>query len=315
MKMKAILQSCVVSAVLVSPAFSQTAPDIRGYWAGGYTDGQGGEIQFEMTVIEDVGELKYNATNWGALGFAICEYVFPVENGVPGKVTRNSGAGTGDCLAEPAFTVARPAPETLTLTFANPEVALDAVEMGGILRPFDSAQAHAPIAGLDILGIAPGMTFDQIDPLLTGKDSERKEDSDRVLEYQGFTIEQKAWGKGADEYDNPTDWVFVTFTSVQIVALALNGAPVTDSPLLSGARGSPSKADLQEVESWLRTLSLKRLVEMIELPRSKHPWFLACQAHPEFLSTPRDGHPLFVGFIRAAREHKAGGALLKEATA
>jgi CTP synthase len=55
------------------------------------------------------------------------------------------------------------------------------------------------------------------------------------------------------------------------------------------------------------------LVEMIELP--KHPWFVACQAHPEFLSTPRDGHPLFIGFIRAAREHKAGGRLLKEASA
>ncbi len=57
------------------------------------------------------------------------------------------------------------------------------------------------------------------------------------------------------------------------------------------------------------------LVEMIELPRSVHPWFLACQAHPEFLSTPRYGHPLFVGFIRAAREKKAGGKLLKEARA
>ena len=57
------------------------------------------------------------------------------------------------------------------------------------------------------------------------------------------------------------------------------------------------------------------LVEMIELPRTVHPWFLACQAHPEFLSTPRDGHPLFVGFIRAAREKKAGGKLLKEARA
>jgi CTP synthase len=55
------------------------------------------------------------------------------------------------------------------------------------------------------------------------------------------------------------------------------------------------------------------LVEMVELP--KHPWFVACQAHPEFLSTPRDGHPLFIGFIRAAREHKAGGRLLKEASA
>ncbi|MCF7221168.1 CTP synthase [Marilutibacter chinensis] len=57
------------------------------------------------------------------------------------------------------------------------------------------------------------------------------------------------------------------------------------------------------------------LVEMVELPQDRHPWFLACQAHPEFLSTPRDGHPLFVGFIRAARENKAGGQLLKEARA
>ena len=55
------------------------------------------------------------------------------------------------------------------------------------------------------------------------------------------------------------------------------------------------------------------LVEMIELPG--HPWFIACQAHPEFLSTPRNGHPLFVGFVRAARERKAGGKLLKEAQA
>ncbi len=57
------------------------------------------------------------------------------------------------------------------------------------------------------------------------------------------------------------------------------------------------------------------LVEMVELPQASHPWFLACQAHPEFLSTPRKGHPLFIGFIRAAREHKAGGKLLNEAAA
>ncbi len=48
------------------------------------------------------------------------------------------------------------------------------------------------------------------------------------------------------------------------------------------------------------------LVEMVELPQAVHPWFLACQAHPEFLSTPRSGHPLFSGFIRAARERRAG---------
>ena len=42
------------------------------------------------------------------------------------------------------------------------------------------------------------------------------------------------------------------------------------------------------------------LVEMIEI--SDHPWFVACQFHPEFTSTPRDGHPLFEGFINAAKE-------------
>jgi len=47
----------------------------------------------------------------------------------------------------------------------------------------------------------------------------------------------------------------------------------------------------------------ERLVEMIELPG--HPWFLGCQFHPEFTSTPRAGHPLFRGFIEAAiRQHR-----------
>ena len=50
------------------------------------------------------------------------------------------------------------------------------------------------------------------------------------------------------------------------------------------------------------------LVEVVELPQQVHPWFLACQAHPEFLSTPREGHPLFIGFIAAARARKAARA-------
>ena len=44
-----------------------------------------------------------------------------------------------------------------------------------------------------------------------------------------------------------------------------------------------------------------QLVEIVELP--EHPWFVGCQFHPEFTSTPRDGHPLFSGFVAAAREH------------
>lgn len=45
----------------------------------------------------------------------------------------------------------------------------------------------------------------------------------------------------------------------------------------------------------------KKLVEIIELPH--HPWFVACQFHPEFTSTPRDGHPLLTGFVKAAYEY------------
>ncbi|MEE4378788.1 MAG: CTP synthase [Candidatus Competibacteraceae bacterium] len=44
------------------------------------------------------------------------------------------------------------------------------------------------------------------------------------------------------------------------------------------------------------------LVEIIELP--DHPWFLGCQFHPEFTSTPRKGHPLFQSFVQAALHHR-----------
>ncbi|HHJ39178.1 MAG: CTP synthetase [Methylothermaceae bacteria B42] len=46
-----------------------------------------------------------------------------------------------------------------------------------------------------------------------------------------------------------------------------------------------------------------QLVEIIEIP--EHPWFLGCQFHPEFSSTPRQGHPLFTGFIQAALSHQS----------
>lgn len=46
----------------------------------------------------------------------------------------------------------------------------------------------------------------------------------------------------------------------------------------------------------------ERLVETIELPN--HPWFFACQFHPEFTSTPKNGHPLFTAFIKAALAYK-----------
>ncbi|AKZ65792.1 CTP synthase [Candidatus Palibaumannia cicadellinicola] len=58
-------------------------------------------------------------------------------------------------------------------------------------------------------------------------------------------------------------------------------------------------------EAGLRVSGLSsdnKLVEIIEYP--DHPWFVASQFHPEFTSTPRDGHPLFTGFIKAAMEYQ-----------
>ena len=55
------------------------------------------------------------------------------------------------------------------------------------------------------------------------------------------------------------------------------------------------------------------LVEMVEL--KDHPWFLSCQFHPEFTSTPRDGHPLFSSFIKAALERRSKHARAGEVAA
>ena len=49
----------------------------------------------------------------------------------------------------------------------------------------------------------------------------------------------------------------------------------------------------------------EKLTEVVELPKSVHPWFLGVQFHPEFKSTPWGGHPLFKSFIHAALQHQA----------
>ena len=58
------------------------------------------------------------------------------------------------------------------------------------------------------------------------------------------------------------------------------------------------------------------LCEIMELPRTgehAHPWYMGVQYHPEFKSTPRDGHPLFISFIKAALAHKHAAAQRKAA--
>jgi CTP synthase len=62
---------------------------------------------------------------------------------------------------------------------------------------------------------------------------------------------------------------------------------------------------MQKAGLMISAFSEDGLVEIVELP--SHPWFVGVQFHPEFTSNPRDGHPLFTSFVRAAREHAARG--------
>ena len=48
----------------------------------------------------------------------------------------------------------------------------------------------------------------------------------------------------------------------------------------------------------------EKFIEIVELPRDVHPWFLGCQFHPEYKSKPLDAHPLFSSFVRAAHENR-----------
>lgn len=76
------------------------------------------------------------------------------------------------------------------------------------------------------------------------------------------------------------------------------------------------KAQLERAGMRFSGLSMDgELVEIIEL--EDHPWFVACQFHPEFTSTPRDGHSLFSGFITAALRHRVTGnkKLMRETNA
>ena len=56
----------------------------------------------------------------------------------------------------------------------------------------------------------------------------------------------------------------------------------------------------------------KKFVEMIELPRETHPYFVACQFHPEYKSKPLAAHPLFFSFVKAAWQNRLSSENLKD---
>jgi len=59
----------------------------------------------------------------------------------------------------------------------------------------------------------------------------------------------------------------------------------------------------------------EKLTEIVELPAAVHPWFVGVQFHPEFKSTPWDGHPLFIHYVKAALDHQSARAAAAEKVA
>ena len=53
----------------------------------------------------------------------------------------------------------------------------------------------------------------------------------------------------------------------------------------------------------------------VELPQASHPWYVGVQFHPEFKSTPWDGHPLFTSYVKAALDHQLEGVANKNTSA
>lgn len=205
------LPAAALCSFFGSPALA--AEDVQGFWAGGYVNGMGGSIGFELTSLGTVGEIKYNATNWGQLGYAICEYVFGEHDGTaPVTAVRNTGAGTGNCLESFEFTPVRVSQEVLNLQFAGPEFELDAAELGGILTPA-SDEMRPKIPGFDVLGVSPGMTLAAMETELAGKGFTVLPERGSVGAYQGYTIDQVAWGRSPGADGRPTDLIFATFTA------------------------------------------------------------------------------------------------------
>src|SRR5438876_276576 len=100
--------------------------------------------------------------------------------------------------------------------------------------------------------------------------------------------------------------------STHCVEWTRSSCPVDSASAASRASLPRLQAAGLTVSAWAKSAAAGDLVEMVELPQ--HPWFFGCQFHPEFTSNPRRGHPLFVGFIRAALDRKRKSLGTKEGT-
>ncbi|MBT9386923.1 hypothetical protein KM176_23985 [Pseudooceanicola sp. CBS1P-1] len=198
---------CLATAPALHAQPSAGPSPTDGLWGGGYRSSKGGQLELRLTAIGDLARFDLEARRWFDLGSLECHYVMRLngagnghssEHG-PGQSYLNTATSTSEgCPAEVAFALTRSDAQTLTLAPAAdlaPILSnLPDITLSGTLRPPRPEDLHAPVAGLDILGISPGMTRPQTETLLkdagfapTGKRYARRG--------SGYRIQEEVWGR------------------------------------------------------------------------------------------------------------------------
>lgn len=141
--------------------------DSEGVWFGGYSKGGGSRIELNLTRIAAFGQLDISFQKWAPLdGYLECQYVFQIDGLEAAKALLNgSYRDAAECPSDFSIALLRTGPNTLTMAFDG-AAFLDEAEMNASLRPFRSVDAAVDVAGLDILGLSPGMPRDAVEAAL-----------------------------------------------------------------------------------------------------------------------------------------------------
>lgn len=161
----------LISAIaLISPpvaADDNVVIERQGVWFGGYARGRSEKINIELRIIRDVGLLKIEFRRWEPVGSANCQYAFNSEKKDNIAPILNGSFGTPqNCPQDFSFDFTRKSPDGAVIRM-NGASFLPAAELNAGLRPFLESDRRANINGLDILGVATGMSLTEVERVLS----------------------------------------------------------------------------------------------------------------------------------------------------
>jgi len=175
--------SLLMTTSFATPVFSQSegVMEQQGVWFGGYRRGRE-EISIEMKIIQDVGMADIKFKGWEPVGHSICQYVFDASTDGTIEPKLNESAGTpANCPQGWSFDFSRVGPDNAVARFSKADFLSEA-ELAAGLRPFTEDDRRSPVDGLDILGVATGMTKSEVETKLSSVGYEPTPEGSRVAE-------------------------------------------------------------------------------------------------------------------------------------